>query len=113
MACVFFLVSQLANSTGDAIKFSGVIKDWKRVDLIWHVNKYLIDRPCLFLSGLFAYKTIEMWFLMGDLFHYTNELLWLTFTIAISFFVWQLNYRLWRKLLLLLFKVNDIKLENN
>jgi len=87
-AILLFNVSQCFNAIEDYIKFHSV-----DADQIWHIMKWWIDRPCLFLSGVLSFETIKEQFKNNDIWHYTNRFLYLLAGIVFSFFLWQIIYR--------------------
>ena len=96
LAIGFVLISQLANSFCDAVKFSRRdIAD--RYDNLWHWIKWPVDRVCLFLAGFFSFDIVKNQFDQNDLWHYNNDFYCLVVVIVLSIFVaWPLHYRYWK-----------------
>lgn len=87
------LLASFGNSFCDAIIFS---KAYGKQGDLWHQIKYTADKPCYTLFGFFSFAIIwrECY---NDMWHYTNEfLIWLAVYLA-GFFIWQGNYRYWKK----------------
>lgn len=95
LACCFFIMTALANSFCDAINFSGAMKR-KGYNNLWHWIKHGIDRESLALAGFFSYNTIKEQ-IKNDFWHYTTDFLILAFVFIASFFIWQINYRIWKR----------------
>jgi hypothetical protein len=87
------ILSMLGNSFCDAIIFS---KAYGKQGNLWHWIKYGIDK---LFHGLFWFATFAIIYreCYNDMWHYTNEfLIWLAVYLT-GFFIWQINYRFWKK----------------
>jgi len=87
------LLTSFGNSFCDSIVFS---KAYGKQDSLWHWIKYGVDR--LFLS-IFWFVSFSIIYeqCYNDIWHYTNEFLILLAIYIAGFFVWQINYRYWKK----------------
>lgn len=99
IASIIFVLSQCCNSVQDAINFTDLIRI-KKYNHIWHVLKWVFDRPLLFVSGILFSDIIKEYvaLLKSDyqywLWHYTSEIYILFIAIVLGLFFWQVVYKL-------------------
>lgn len=99
LAIVLLLLSQSFNAIEDAINFTSLIKVPK-YNHWWHIFKWILDRPFLFISGVLFSDTIinyldllkENWYYY--LWHYPGDLIIFIVTIFVGFLLFQVFYRL-------------------
>jgi len=94
IAVTCLILTQSANSFGDAIKFGGM---GMRYDFLWHAIKYSIDRPTLFFAGFFSFPIITEFINIGDWWHYENGFYYFIVGVIVSILIWRPVYKLARK----------------
>lgn len=92
-AILCFMLTSLADSFCDALYFSQAIKKYNN---LWHWVKHGLNRPSLLLAGIFSFQILEKQ-IKNDFWHYEKDFLVLLFFFIVSFFIWQINYRYWKK----------------
>jgi len=91
LSIICLYLSQISNAVCDRLRFTGMNEQYNH---LFHFLKYGIDRPGLFLFGVFSVNILLEQYNRGDLWHYRKRfIIWLFFFIN-SFFLWNLVYRL-------------------
>ena len=94
VAAVLFFLAIQANAVMDALKF--YVSDPMRYDRAWHILKWPVFFPLLFLSGALSFLVIEEVF-FTDIWHLPKKFWAWSFGIVISLFSFKFGLRQWEK----------------
>jgi len=86
-------ISQLADSLGDAMIFTGWKNSFKR-DFLWHVIKYIPEKLGLFFSGVFAAGLLYQ--LLVDFWHFQTVFVLWAILVGLSFAGHHFHYKFWK-----------------
>ena len=88
---VFNILASIANSIGDALKFSGVADKILWADWTWHAIKYFVQIPAWMGSGYF-FVTYWNKNRLNDVWHPKKQHGYIAILFIVSMIVWQATY---------------------